>query len=201
MCENGLRQFVSDGVQCAHSTLPRSQHWPISSPLSPSSTFAPDSASLDTLSIKSWAASVTVPPMGYLNDIDFLEAEEEEGREAVAREVEIDHGSLLSIPVPSIDHSRSPSPSIHISAFPQGPQPLAPSLSMGSSQSFTSSASTTSSGGINEWTLSQKRELAAHAEDVCREMDVPADEQRAFIENAQVCEQITLRIQLTKFLF
>lgn len=152
-------------------------------------------ASLSTLSVNRslWLRWYSLfcrqprPAMGYLDDIEFLESEEAEGREAAIHNAEKDTGVLLGLTVPVIDHplSRSASPSIY--NFSQS-DPRAPTDSVfdsASSLSINTSASTPFNG-LYEWTMSQKRDLAAHAEDVCREMDVPADEQRTFIENAQV---------------
>lgn len=120
--------------------------------------------------------------MEYLDDIKFQETEEEEGREATAREAEKEEDVFRGPTIPPVDFSHSPSPSAH----PVNSVPVHSGLSSASTRSHCSSTSTASSNRIYEWTIDQKRDLAAYAEDVCRDMEVPPEKQKMFIENVQV---------------
>lgn len=133
--------------------------------------------------------------MGFLDDINFQENEEEEGRSAATRDTERGESNLLIPGTAQFDFSRAPSPSVYTVNSPDNrliqlpsSAPYSGSSSAASSRSLLSSNSMMAFNGLYEWTPMQRRDLAAHAEDVCRDMDVPADEQKTFIENAQVSQ-------------
>lgn len=146
------------------------------------------------------AATHSHPMMGYLDDIDFQETAEEEGRSVQAMHDTERDSELHSVPATTqFNISRLPSPSVYAANSPgnisiQQPStgPYSGLSSAASSRSFPSSVSATFNG-LYEWNTLQRKVLAAHAEDVCRDMDVPADEQKAFIENAQVCRLMPLK--------
>lgn len=120
--------------------------------------------------------------MGYLNNIEFQETKEEDGHEAMAREAEREKDVLPGSAIPPMDFARSPSPSAHSVCS----APAHSGLSSASSHSHTSGILTVSSNRLYDWTTVQKEDLAAYAEHVCRDMEIPAEEQKSFIENAQV---------------
>lgn len=139
------------------------------------------------------AAPAPHPAMGYLDDIEFLETEEEEGRSMITHNTEIENSQLLVPTTAQFNFSRPGSPSIYTTVnSPDNRsihQPLPGPYSGPYSASLCSfpSNSSTPIDGLYKWTPLQRKILTAHAEEVCRDTDVPADEQKVFIENAQVC--------------